>query len=161
MMSGEEESDIMMCCASCGIGQVDDIKLKKCTACFLVRYCSRLQYCKYICDIDGCLDRKCPFCRQPTPDSDEEARTKRIKANDPVATLDMGLERQNEGDYESAHRYYTKSAALGDAQSHYQLSCLYREGKDVIKTRKKKFIIWKRLLLVGTLMLGTILVASR
>ena len=30
----------MICCASCGIAQKDDIKLKKCTACYLVRYCS-------------------------------------------------------------------------------------------------------------------------
>ena len=30
----------MMCCAACGIAGVDDIKLKKCTACYLVRYCS-------------------------------------------------------------------------------------------------------------------------
>ncbi len=30
----------MMCCASCGIAEVDDIKLKKCTDCDLVRYCS-------------------------------------------------------------------------------------------------------------------------
>jgi len=29
-----------MCCASCGITEVDDIKLKKCDACDLVRYCS-------------------------------------------------------------------------------------------------------------------------
>ncbi len=28
------------CCASCGIAQVDDVKLKECTACDLVRYCS-------------------------------------------------------------------------------------------------------------------------
>jgi hypothetical protein len=35
----EEESDVM-CCAFCGIGEVDEIKLKKCTACKLVRYCS-------------------------------------------------------------------------------------------------------------------------
>jgi hypothetical protein len=34
-----EEAD-MMFCASCGIAEVDDIKLKKCTACKLVRYCS-------------------------------------------------------------------------------------------------------------------------
>jgi len=42
MMSGVEGSDlnIMMCCASCGIAGVDDIKLKKCTACYLVKYCS-------------------------------------------------------------------------------------------------------------------------
>eukprot|EP00984_Skeletonema_dohrnii_P003604 scaffold1220_cov104-Skeletonema_dohrnii-CCMP3373.AAC.9 len=39
-MSGEEESDAMMCCAACGTAQVDDTKLKKCTACYLVRYCS-------------------------------------------------------------------------------------------------------------------------
>lgn len=36
----DEVSDNMMCCASCGIAGVDDVKLKKCTACYLVRYCS-------------------------------------------------------------------------------------------------------------------------
>ena len=36
----EEAGDNLMCCASCGIAGVDDIKLKKCTACHLVRYCS-------------------------------------------------------------------------------------------------------------------------
>jgi hypothetical protein len=34
-----EEDDTMMCCASCGIKEVDDIKLKKCNACGSVRYC--------------------------------------------------------------------------------------------------------------------------
>eukprot|EP00985_Skeletonema_marinoi_P029425 scaffold27821_cov66-Skeletonema_marinoi.AAC.1 len=40
-MSGGEESDdkVIMCCASCGIAANDDIKLKQCTACYLVRYC--------------------------------------------------------------------------------------------------------------------------
>ena len=39
--SAESENDtIMMFCASCGIGEGDGIKLKKCTACHLVRYCS-------------------------------------------------------------------------------------------------------------------------
>jgi hypothetical protein len=33
--------DNMMCCASCGIAPVDDVKLKKC-ACNLVKYCSAL-----------------------------------------------------------------------------------------------------------------------
>jgi tetratricopeptide (TPR) repeat protein len=36
----EPDDEIMMCCASCGIAQVDDIKLKTCTACKSVRYCS-------------------------------------------------------------------------------------------------------------------------
>ena len=29
-----------MCCASCGIAEVDDVKLKECDGCDLVRYCS-------------------------------------------------------------------------------------------------------------------------
>jgi tetratricopeptide (TPR) repeat protein len=35
----EAEAD-MMCCASCGIAGVDDVKLEYCNACKLVRYCS-------------------------------------------------------------------------------------------------------------------------
>eukprot|EP00985_Skeletonema_marinoi_P006192 scaffold2689_cov70-Skeletonema_marinoi.AAC.15 len=32
---------MMSCCASCGVtAEVDDIKLKNCTACYLVKYCS-------------------------------------------------------------------------------------------------------------------------
>ena len=38
--SVESESDTMMFCASCGTAGSDDIKLKKCTACYLARYCS-------------------------------------------------------------------------------------------------------------------------
>ncbi len=30
----------MLCCASCGIAENDDVKLKNCAACYLVRYCS-------------------------------------------------------------------------------------------------------------------------
>ena len=34
------EDDTMLLCASCGIAGGDDITLKKCTGCYLVRYCS-------------------------------------------------------------------------------------------------------------------------
>jgi len=36
----EEPETDLMCCASCGTAEVDDIQLRKCTACHLVRYCS-------------------------------------------------------------------------------------------------------------------------
>eukprot|EP00986_Skeletonema_menzelii_P005699 scaffold2115_cov108-Skeletonema_menzelii.AAC.1 len=36
----KEDGDTMLCCASCGIAGGDDIKLKNCTACHLVKYCS-------------------------------------------------------------------------------------------------------------------------
>eukprot|EP00984_Skeletonema_dohrnii_P024803 scaffold13949_cov67-Skeletonema_dohrnii-CCMP3373.AAC.2 len=35
-----EAADMMMFCASCGIAEVDDIKLMTCNDCDLVRYCS-------------------------------------------------------------------------------------------------------------------------
>ena len=41
MSTNNVEIDTMMlCCASCGIGENDEIKLKTCTACKSVRYCS-------------------------------------------------------------------------------------------------------------------------
>ena len=36
----EKSDSTLMFCASCGVAGSDDIKLKKCTACYLVRYCS-------------------------------------------------------------------------------------------------------------------------
>jgi len=39
-MTTEEAASTDMCCASCGIAEVDDVKLKKCDACDLVHYCS-------------------------------------------------------------------------------------------------------------------------
>ena len=35
-----EAAEAMMCCANCGKAEVDEIKLKFCTACKLVKYCS-------------------------------------------------------------------------------------------------------------------------
>ena len=40
MSEAEESDETMMFCASCGKAGSDDIKLKNCTACFLVKYCS-------------------------------------------------------------------------------------------------------------------------
>jgi hypothetical protein len=36
----EEQADTVMCCANCGKAEVDNVKLKMCTACKLVKYCS-------------------------------------------------------------------------------------------------------------------------
>ena len=35
----ESDNDNVQCCASCGIAGVDEIKLKDCSACHLVKYC--------------------------------------------------------------------------------------------------------------------------
>mmetsp|Transcript_29494 Transcript_29494/g.46316 ORF Transcript_29494/g.46316 Transcript_29494/m.46316 type:complete len:304 (+) Transcript_29494:114-1025(+) len=39
-MSDDNHNDTILCCASCGIAEIDDIKLKQCDDCDLVRYCS-------------------------------------------------------------------------------------------------------------------------
>ena len=38
-MSGDNEADTP-CCASCGMAEIDDVKLMPCDDCDLVRYCS-------------------------------------------------------------------------------------------------------------------------
>ena len=207
-MSGlaDEADEIMMCCADCGIAGVDDIKLKECTACKSVRYCSvncqrehrpkhkrqckkraaelrdemlfkqpesshlgdcpicclplfidesksTLHSCcsKLICQ--GCdyfnkmreekqrLEQKCPFCRQPAPETDKEIEMnlmKRVEANDPFAIGEVGTQHCREGDYKSAFEYLTKAAQLGDIQAHYHLSVMYSEGGEGVEKDKKK-----------------------
>ena len=205
MSTAIKEEDEVILCASCGTTGGDDIKLKKCTACHLVRYCSvkcqkehrpkhkkeckkraaelkdeilfkqpesssygdcpicclpmsidlkksTLMSCcsKYICS--GCyhankereyeerLQFKCPFCRKALPKTDEEIneqRIKRIEANDPIEICNMGSDKYHEGDYRAAFEYWTKAAALGNAEAHYQLS-LYYTFQGVEKDEKKK-----------------------
>ena len=191
-------------CASCGIAGVDDIKLKDCDDCDLVRYCSgkcqedhRPQHkqacekraaelhdellfkqpesshlgdcpicclplpldpkkivshsccCKQICEgcnyanmkreMEGRLEEKCPFCRKPLPETNEEINSqwmKRVEANDPVAMCRVGTERYNEADYKVAFEYMTRAAALGHVLAHYNLSVMYPEGKGFEKDEK-------------------------
>ena len=203
-MINSKNEVVDLCCASCGIAGVDNVKLKKC-ACGLVKYCSiacqkyhRSQHkklckkrlaelrdillfkqpdgsnlgdcpicclplsnelkksilmnccCKLICN--GCdytdqkrvikqgLHPRCPFCRDPTLRTKAEANKqlmKRAKKNDPAALFQMGANCFKEGDYGKALKYYTEAAGLNDARSHYDLSCLYYEGRGIEKDTKK------------------------
>ena len=214
----EEAGDMMMmCCASCGTAQVDDIKLKTCTACKSVRYCSikcqrdhrpqhkrackkraaelhdeilfkqpessyegdcpicclpmsldktksTMMACcsKVICDgcyhsnvvriTRGSLEPTCPFCRHPDLKSEEEEINKvmkRVKANDPVAMVQIGLRRNEAGDYDDAFRYLSKAAELGEVGAHYQLALFYYKGKGVEKDVKKVVYHWEQAAIGG------------
>ena len=205
-MSSNTDEAAEEVCASCGKAAVDDVKLKTCTACKLVKYCSvecqrnhRPQHkkacknraaelrdddlfkqpdesslgecpicclplpldinkwtinsccCQHICR--GCnyanqkrereqgLHPRCPYCREPLPKTDEEIDQnymKRVKANDPVALLEMGSKYQKEGSFKAAFEYYTKAAELGDIDAHHNLSVMYLKGLGVEKDKKKE-----------------------
>ena len=106
--------------------------------------------CKLICD--GCyfanrarerresLEQRCAFCREPIPDTKDECvknLMERIKANDPLALYQLGSICYGDGDFEKTIKYFTKAAALGCIESHYELSRLYHDGKGVEKDMKK------------------------
>ncbi len=196
-------------CAFCGIAGGDNIKLKSCTACKLVKYCGvecqrnhrsqhksackkraaelkdellfkqpesahngdcplcslpipiatsqdTIRYTIYPCChkvvCDGCvytniirereqrLSPKCPFCRRPNPKTIAEAgelEKKRLKANDPLALNNVGMNFFNAGNYAACLEYWERAAGLGWIESHYNLSSVYDEGQGVEKDIKK------------------------
>ena len=112
---------------------------------------------KLICE--GCVyvhyvkngNSNCPFCRELAV-GEEECRKRvmeRIKANDPAAMRQMGTERYNDEDYDSAFEYWTMAAELGDAESHYQLSAMCWKGCGVEKDEEKAIHHWEKAAMGG------------
>ena len=196
------------CCAGCGIAEIDDVKLKDCDDCDLVKYCSdecrtshksqHKKECKkraselrdellfkqpegtnlgdcLICSLPMPLDPKryityeccskivcmgcvyanskrekeaakclsCPFCRSDAGKFGSKKvvyklRMKRVKANDPVAIFEEGVQQCKKGYYSRAFDYYTKSAELGYADAHFELAGLYHDGRGVEKDAGKE-----------------------
>jgi hypothetical protein len=103
--------------------------------------CDGCNYANQMREIEAVLDPRCAFCREPLTKSDEENEKRvmnRIKKNDPAAMSYMGKRRRDEGDYETAFKYFTKAAELGDASAHFELSVTYWKGQGVEKDMKKE-----------------------
>ena len=89
--------------------------------------------------------RNCAFCRTPPPGEDSEILAmikKRVDAGDPVAMWSLGNKyalgyHGLEKDVTKAIELWERAAELGDTDAHYNLGCLYREGKDVEKDTAK------------------------
>ena len=108
-------------------------------ACCSKIICKGCNHANQLREVEGNIQRKCPFCRHRVPASQQESNMdhmKRVEVNDPFAIGQMGIMRFYEGNYEGAFKYYTKAAELGDVESHYNISCLYRGGK--VEMDKKK-----------------------
>ena len=103
--------------------------------------CSGCFHANIIREVKEKLVPTCPFCRQPVPKSQDEIiknLMKRVEVNDPVAMREMGKERYDEGDFDGAFEYFSKTAGLGDADAHYQLANMYQRGEGVEKDEKKE-----------------------
>ncbi len=148
--------------------QPDESHLGDCLICFLPLPIDEIKSimmpccCKWICE--GCshankkrekeqgLEHKCPYCREPAPENQEEAEkilVKRVKANDPMALFEMGGKCYQEGDYGEAFKYWKKTAELGDISAHYELGLMYSKGEGVEKDEKKAVYHWEKAAIGG------------
>ena len=114
----------------------------KINSCCCKRICLGCSYANKLRAKKQAHHSKCPFCREslPTGESDEDLYQiqtrrlmKRVEANDPVALRQMGLISVSKeiGQYDAA-----SAAALGNAEAHFNLSCMYHEG--VVEENVKK-----------------------
>jgi TPR repeat protein len=125
--------DCPICCLPLPIDHQSNVASKEiCAGCF---------YANYLREKEGGLEHKCPYCREPivkTEEATNQQFMKRAKANDPIAFLHLGTNCHREGDFEGAFNYYTKAAASGNMEAHYQLSFMYSDGEGVERDPKKE-----------------------
>ncbi len=133
---GSHYGECPICCLPLSI---DDTKSSLMSCCSKL-ICDGCCYANQKREHEAGLEQRCVFCREPVSKSDEEShkrRLKRIKKSDPVAMAEMGKKQYYERDYENAFKYWSKAAELGNADAHYNLSVMYREGQGVEKDMKK------------------------
>ena len=133
----QPESSHLGDCPICILPLPLDTKKSMMQSCCTKRICIGC-YCAGIkCEMGEKLGKRkriCPFCRQPEPKADVEIegyKTRRMEVNDPVAIREAGKRCYHQGDYESAFEYFSKAAESSDAEAHYCLSFMYRDGNGV------------------------------
>ena len=91
------------------------------------------------------IERKCPFCRTPTPDSDEEYNRrlqKRVELGDAEAIFTLG-NYYDDGKYgfpqddAKAFELLIRAGDLGYAKAYCNVGCAYYNGRGVEKDKKK------------------------
>jgi len=153
----------------CKLGKISDEELFKqppleedCPICFVrlpsLGTGSKYMSCcgKIICS--GCIhaplydnqgnkvdNKKCAFCRTPTPSSEKEMINrykKRVEMNDPIAVYSLGYY-YSEGkygfsrDYKKALELWHRAAELGFAKAYNSIGYVYNYGQGVEVDKKK------------------------
>ena len=137
----QPESTHLGDCPICSLPLPLDEKKSTIYDCCSKLICNGCHHANQNREIEMRLQHTCPFCRKPSPETDEECfkRTmKRIEANDPVALCEEGVKQRKKGNYSKAFEYWTKAAKLGFADAHYELSVMYHAGEGVEKDEEKE-----------------------
>ena len=90
-------------------------------------------------------ERKCPFCRTPAPDSDEEIKErlqKRVEVGDTEAIFHFGCNyhRGDNGfpqDYDKAFELFIRAGDLGSTEAYSNIGYSYENGNGVEIDKKK------------------------
>jgi len=101
-------------------------------------------------------NKKCPFCRTPHPNSNDEAierLKKRVDVEDPIAIQNQGIYYQYgkygfPQDYDKALELYHRAAELGHAAGYNSIGYAYYKGEGV-EVDKKKAIHYFELAAMG------------
>ena len=131
--------DCPICCLPLSINPEDSIMM--CCCCNVI--CKGCNYSAMLREAKQSLDHRCPFCREPSADDDEESEKwalERSKKNDPAALCHVGITLNKKGDYEASFEYLEKAAEMGVAMAHFELSCMYHHGNQFVKKDEKKEI---------------------
>ncbi len=128
-------------CPLCCLPLSNDMSKSTFMGCCSKMICSGCDFANQMREIAAGLEQRCAFCREPSPKSMEEVNKrimKRIKENNPAAMNHMGKRHCHEGDYETALKYLTNAAELGDAEAHFSLSVMYYRGDGVENDAQKR-----------------------
>ena len=128
-------------CPICCLPLPLDMEKSTMMSCCSKVICNGCRYANEKREREQGLEERCLYCREPKPETEEEYdqnHIERVKANDPVAICGVGKKRYSKGDLEGAIQYWTKAAALGDVESHYELAGAYQRGDGVEKDKKKE-----------------------
>ena len=104
-MSEDNEADTTSCCASCGIAEVDDIKLKECGVCDLVKYCSDE------CQRNHRSEHE-EACKKRAAELRDEILFKQPESTHmgdcPICSLPLSLDKQKSGMYMCCSKFICK-----------------------------------------------------
>ena len=137
-----------ICCLPLSIYADKSILMSCCSK----RMCKGCDHAYHMREIEGGLQYRCAFCRNPEAKSDDEHNKRemeRVKKNDTAAMTQIGKKRYHEGNYEEALEYLTKAAELGDVAAHFCLGSLYESGDGVEKDMKRAVHHWEQAAIGG------------